>query len=156
MVFDFFLGQNLNLNKAVNFSDHLLSSVTEAGNGLFGSRSSSGELYPSSDFKTIDREYTDLARMAENCLKFASPTQTSDVSLPGISLLWLPQAGVRLWKSFTEPGEINLGGCSLGPKACSPFYSPASHPSSGFRTKRSGSGVLPASFNQIEIAVKAL
>ncbi|XP_031290160.2 double zinc ribbon and ankyrin repeat-containing protein 1 isoform X3 [Camelus dromedarius] len=32
--------KNLYLNKAVNFSDHFLSSVTEGGNGLFGSRPS--------------------------------------------------------------------------------------------------------------------
>ncbi|XP_039730339.1 double zinc ribbon and ankyrin repeat-containing protein 1 isoform X4 [Pteropus medius] len=32
--------KNLYLNKAVNFSDHFLSSVTEGGTGLFGSRSS--------------------------------------------------------------------------------------------------------------------
>ncbi|XP_037667144.1 double zinc ribbon and ankyrin repeat-containing protein 1 isoform X2 [Choloepus didactylus] len=32
--------KNLYLNKAVNFSDHFLSNVTEGGNGLFGSRSS--------------------------------------------------------------------------------------------------------------------
>ncbi|XP_066243155.1 double zinc ribbon and ankyrin repeat-containing protein 1 isoform X1 [Saccopteryx leptura] len=32
--------KDLDLSKAVNFSDHFLSSVTEGGNGLFGSRSS--------------------------------------------------------------------------------------------------------------------
>ncbi|XP_013840559.1 double zinc ribbon and ankyrin repeat-containing protein 1 isoform X6 [Sus scrofa] len=32
--------KNLYLNKAVNFSDHFLSSVTEGANGLYGSRSS--------------------------------------------------------------------------------------------------------------------
>ncbi|KAM7126430.1 double zinc ribbon and ankyrin repeat-containing protein 1 isoform 2-T2 [Molossus nigricans] len=32
--------KNLDLSKTVNFSDHFLSSVTEGGNGLFGSRSS--------------------------------------------------------------------------------------------------------------------
>ncbi|XP_032951082.1 double zinc ribbon and ankyrin repeat-containing protein 1 [Rhinolophus ferrumequinum] len=32
--------KNLYLNKAMNFSDHFLSSVTEGGTGLFGSRSS--------------------------------------------------------------------------------------------------------------------
>ena len=52
---NFFTGQNLYLNKAVNFSDHFLSSVTEGANGLYGSRSSLGELYFSSDFKTVDQ-----------------------------------------------------------------------------------------------------
>nr|XP_044603952.1 double zinc ribbon and ankyrin repeat-containing protein 1 isoform X6 [Equus asinus] len=46
--------KNLNLNKAVNFSDHLLSSVTEAGNGLFGSRSSSVSDYSHSTSDTTE------------------------------------------------------------------------------------------------------
>ena len=43
---NFFIGQNFYLNKAMNFSDHFLSSITEGGNGLFGSGSSLGELSP--------------------------------------------------------------------------------------------------------------
>lgn len=43
---NFFIDQNFYLNKAMNFSDHFLSSITEGGNGLFGSGSSLGELSP--------------------------------------------------------------------------------------------------------------
>ncbi|KAL0595592.1 Double zinc ribbon and ankyrin repeat-containing protein 1 [Plecturocebus cupreus] len=61
-----FIDQNLYLNKAVNFSDHLLSSAAEADEGLCGSRSSWGELFPSGNFKTTDQEHMDLAGIAEN------------------------------------------------------------------------------------------
>lgn len=62
-----FIGQNLYLNKAVNFSDHLLSSAAEGDGGLCGSRSSWGELFPSGNFKTTNQEHMDLAGIAENC-----------------------------------------------------------------------------------------
>lgn len=68
----FFIGQNLYLNKAVNFSDHFLSSVTEGSAGLFGRRSSLGELYASPDFKTIDWN-TLTWQKQQNGSKFASP-----------------------------------------------------------------------------------
>lgn len=54
-VYIFSVAQNLYLSKAVDFSNHFLSSVTEGGDGPFGSRSSLGELYPSSNFKQSTR-----------------------------------------------------------------------------------------------------
>lgn len=45
--FDFLIGQNLYLSKAVAFSDHFLSTVPEGADRLYGSRSSLGELHAS-------------------------------------------------------------------------------------------------------------
>ncbi|XP_036680842.1 double zinc ribbon and ankyrin repeat-containing protein 1 isoform X4 [Balaenoptera musculus] len=47
--------KNLYLNKAVNFSDHFLSSVTEGGNGLFGSGSNLVTDYSQSTPDTMEK-----------------------------------------------------------------------------------------------------
>ncbi|XP_057386113.1 double zinc ribbon and ankyrin repeat-containing protein 1 isoform X4 [Balaenoptera acutorostrata] len=47
--------KNLYLNKAVNFSDHFLSSVTEGGNGLFSSRSNLVSDYSQSTPDTTEK-----------------------------------------------------------------------------------------------------
>ncbi|KAM9058759.1 double zinc ribbon and ankyrin repeat-containing protein 1 isoform 5-T7 [Megaptera novaeangliae] len=47
--------KNLYLNKAVNFSDHFLSSVTEGGNGLFGSGSNLVSDYSQSTPDTTEK-----------------------------------------------------------------------------------------------------
>ncbi|TEA29101.1 hypothetical protein DBR06_SOUSAS10510059 [Sousa chinensis] len=47
--------KNLYLNKAVKFSDHFLSSVTEGGNGLFGSRSNLVSDYSQSTPDTTEK-----------------------------------------------------------------------------------------------------
>ncbi|XP_023405764.1 double zinc ribbon and ankyrin repeat-containing protein 1 [Loxodonta africana] len=47
--------KNLDFNKVVDFSDHFLSSVTEGGNGLFSSRSSSVSDYSQSPSDTTEK-----------------------------------------------------------------------------------------------------
>lgn len=89
MVLNFLIGQNLYLSKEVNFSDHFLSNVTESGNGLFSSRSDLGELCPSFDFKVVDREHSNLTRMAE-LLRTCQPNHISYFYIPVFLLLWLP------------------------------------------------------------------